>query len=164
MICPKCCWKLEVVAQRSSVKMKFFFVKLYDRPATILKRTLSLAFSCESIYVNVFFIFTFFSEKTKAASRDVLWKKCSDRFWQFTGKHLGWSLFLKRLQVFRYTYFEEQLLTTASKNINICLTIKVLLLLRIKLLNSNVNKKKACAKTWRQKSCDTRIVGDRRLF
>ena len=59
----------------------------------------------------------------------------------FTGKHLCWSLFLMKLQVFKSTYF-----TTASKKINICLIVEVLLFHRIKLLNSNVNKKKIMCK------------------
>ena len=75
-------------------------------------------------------------------------------FGNFKGKHLCWNLFLIKLQV-----------TTASRKINICLIIKVLLLCRIKLSNSNVDKKKkACEKIGRQKSSATRIVEDRRLF
>ena len=75
-------------------------------------------------------------------------------FGNFKGKHLCWNLFLIKLQV-----------TTASRKINICLIIKVLLLCRIKLSNSNVDKKKkACAKIGRQKSSVTRIVEDRRYF
>ena len=46
-----------------------------------------------------------------------------------------------KLQVFKSTYF-----TTASKKINICLIVEVLLFHRIKLLNSNVNKKKIMCK------------------
>ena len=41
-----------------------------------------------------------------------------------------------KLQVFDSTYFE------ASKKINICLIVKVLLLRRVKLLNNNVIKEK----------------------
>ena len=89
VICPKCCWKSKAVAQLSSVKLRFcntlqisqnaskkesFFVKFSAfKPATVLKWTLSLAFSCEYIYVNIFFRFYFFvSEKTKAVTGDVL--------------------------------------------------------------------------------------------
>ena len=40
-------------------------------------------------------------------------------------------------------YFEEQMWTTVSKKINICLIVKVILIRRIKLLNNNINKKKS---------------------
>ena len=85
----------------------------------------------------------FISKKTKAATGDILWKKhFLKNLANFTGKHLCWSLFLMKLQVFKNTYFEKHLWTTASKKTNICLIVEVLLLRRIKLLNSNVNKKK----------------------
>ena len=70
LICQKCCWKPEAAAQLSSVKMRFcktlqrtskkesLFCKTVNlKPATVLKRTLSLVFSCEYIYVNTFFSF-----------------------------------------------------------------------------------------------------------
>ena len=80
--------------------------------------------------------------KKKAATGEVPWKKLFLKILKFTGKHLRWSLFLKKTAGFKNTYFEEHLWTTASKNINICLTVKVLVLRGIKLLNINVNKKK----------------------
>ena len=71
-----------------------------------------------------FFIFTFFiSEKTKAATGDVLWKNVFPQVSQIQ-KHLSWGLFLIKLEVFQNTYFEEHLWTNASKKINICLIFK----------------------------------------
>ena len=79
-------------------------------------------FVCKYIYMNIFFPVCFFSEKTKAATGYVLWKKVFLKIEQyFTRKHLCWSLFLIKLQVFKNTYFEKHLWTTACKNINICL-------------------------------------------
>ena len=82
---------------------------------------------CEYIYS-----FLLFLEKAKAATRDVLWNLV---FLKITGKHMCWISF-KRTHILRNTC--ERLLL----NINICLTATVLLHRRIKLLNSNVNKKK----------------------
>ena len=123
VIRPKCCWKSEAVAQFSSVKMRFcktsqisqktykmesLFVKLQAvKAATVRKSTSSLAFSCEYVHVKIFFHFYFFvSEKTKAATGHVLWRKMFHKFCKFHRKHLCWSLFLMKLQVFKNTYFE----------------------------------------------------------
>ena len=97
--------------------------------------------------MNVFFDFYLFFSKDKSSHQRCSVKKVFLNVLAIYRKAPGLESIFKRLQVFKNTYFEEQLLTTASKNTNICLTIKVLPLLRIKLLNSNVNKKKACAKT-----------------
>ena len=44
-----------------------------------------LVFSCEYVQVNAFFHFCFFvSEKTKAATGDVLWKKVFPKFLQIS--------------------------------------------------------------------------------
>ena len=152
MICPKCCWKSEAVAQPSSVKMRFCKASQISQKGSkmeslfrkVLKRTLSLAFSFEYIYVNIFFHFYFFvSGKKKAATGDVLRIKVFLKVSQENRKTpVLVSLFKIKLQVFKNTYFEELLWTTASKKINICSIVKVLLLRRIKLLKSSVNKKK----------------------
>ena len=65
-------------------------------------------------------------------------KNCTN----FTGKHLCWSLLLINLQVFKKSYVEEHLRTTVCRKINICLIVKIILLRRIKILNSSVNKEK----------------------
>ena len=139
VICPKCCWKLEAAAQLSSVKMRIcktsqisqkepkmgtLFVKLRAlKPATVLKRTLSLALSCEYIYVNIFFHFLRFCFRRDKSSH----RRCSVKkgvLINFTGKNLCWCLFLTKLQIFKNTYFEEHLWATASKKINnICLIV-----------------------------------------
>ena len=92
--------ELEAVAQLSSVQMRFcktsqisqktykmesLFVKLQAvKAATVLKRTSSLAFSCEYVHVKIFFHFYFFvSEKTKAATEHVLWRKMFHKFCKF---------------------------------------------------------------------------------
>ena len=107
------------------------------------------------------FIFTFLLQKSRRCSV----KKCFlKNVANFTGKYLCWSLFLIKLQVFKNTYFEEHLWTTACKNINICLLFKVLFLCRIKILNSNGNKKKKHVRKCDVNLMGTRIVGDRRLF
>ena len=111
----------------------------------MLIRTLSLAFSCEYIFVNIFFHFYFFvSEKTKAAIGDVLRKEMFRKFHRKT--LLLQSLFdkisiKKRLQhrCFSAKFAEEDLRTTTSKKLNFCLIVNVFLLRKIKLLNKNVN-------------------------
>ena len=87
---------------------------------------------CE--YIFSFLLFCF--RKDKSSHRRCSVEKV------FLEKHLCWSLFLIKLHVFKNTYFEEYLWTTTCKKINTCLIVKVLLLCKIKILNSNVNKKK----------------------
>ena len=91
-----------------------------------------------------FFIFTFLFQKRKIQPPEKFCeKRCSLKFCKFYRKTpVLVSLFKIKLQVFKNTYFEELLWTTASKKIGICSIVKVLLLRRIKLLNSSVNKKK----------------------
>ena len=111
----------------------------------MLIRTLSLAFSREYIFVNIFFhIYFFVSEKTKAAIGDVLRKEMFRKFHRKT--LLLQSLFdkvsiKKRFQhrCFSVKFAKEDLRTTTSKKINICLIVNVFLLRKIKLLNKNVN-------------------------
>ena len=60
----------------------------------------------------------------EAATRDVIEKVVIKNFAIFTGKHLCWSLFLKETpikvfsceycEIFKNTYFEKNLRTTAS--------------------------------------------------
>ena len=113
MICLKCCWKLEAVAQFSPVKMKLckkihkfhkrhliwspFLKKTVSPQATVLKRTLPLAFSCEyTVFMWIFlFIFVFSFQKDKSSHcRCSLKKYVLKNFANFTGKHLCWSFFL----------------------------------------------------------------------
>ena len=143
--CLKCCWKSEAVAQLSSVKlrlcetsqmsqntskMEFLFCKYVsphacnsNKKETVIGIFLWI-YLCE--YVLSFYFFCFRKDKSSShwrcsVKKGVL-KNCAD----FTGKHLCWSLFLIKLQVFKYTYFEEHLWTTACKKINICLIVKVI--------------------------------------
>ena len=142
--CLKCCWKSEAVAQLSSVKlrfcetsqisqntskMEFLFCKYVSPQAcnSNKKETVIGVFLwiylCE--YALSFYFFCFRKDKSShwrcSVKKGVL-KNCANS----TGKHLCWSLFLIKLQVFKNTYFEEHLWTTACKKINICLIVKVL--------------------------------------
>ena len=93
-------------------------------------------YSCEYSFSFLLFL------KTKVASRDVPWKKVFLKTLQIYRKTLALESLFNKIAGFRNKYFEEHLWRTASKNINIFLTVRVPLLRRIKLLNSNVNKKK----------------------
>ena len=172
MICPKCCWKSEAVAQLSSVKMRFCktsqISQKTSKMVSLFRKTVnSQACNCYIkkdtvtgvflwiyyIYVNIFFHFYFFvSKKTKAAIGDILWKKMFLKISQISQENacVAVSFFLIKLLLkslwklrnFKSTYFEEHLWATVSKRINTCLIVKVLFLRRIKLLNNNANQKK----------------------
>ena len=75
---------------------------------------------CE--YIFSFLLFCFRESKSNHRKCSVK-KSVLKNLANFTGKHLCWRLFLIKLQAFC-----EHLLTTASKKINICLIVKVLLL------------------------------------
>ena len=158
MICPKYCWKSEAVAQLPSVKLRFcktsqipqstakieslFCKSVSPQTCNSTKKDTIIGvflwiFLCE--YIFLFLLFCFKKDKSShrrcSVKRGVI-KNCAN----FTGKHLCWSLFLIKLQVFENNYFEAQhLWTTACKKVSICLIVKILLLRRIKILNSNVN-------------------------
>ena len=144
VICQKCCWKSKAVAQLSSAKMTFcktsqILQKTFNIESFLRKTVNSQACNCTKkgtitgaflwmyLWEYIFSFLPFCFRENKSSHRNVLWKKkCS-----------CWSYFLIKLQAFC-----EYLGTIASKKIDICLTIKVLLLRRINLLNNNVNKKK----------------------
>ena len=100
--------------------------------------------------------------KIKPATGDVPWEKVFLKISQIYRKMPALGSLFNKIAGFRNTYFEERLWTTASKNITIWLTVKVLVLRGVKFSNSNLNKKKNICENLN--SCDTRIVGNRRLF
>ena len=168
MICLKCCWKSEAVVQLSSVKLRFcktsnisqkhlrwspLFRKIVSPQGCNCTKedTITGVFlwicSCECI-----FSFLLFFRKDKSSHRRFSVKKRVPKsFENFTGKTP-----VLEGRFFKNTYFEERLWTTAS---NQCLFD-----IQIKLFNNNVNKKKKHVRYLTSKSCDTRTVGDRRLF
>ena len=70
-----------------------------------------------------FLFLLFFSEKAKAATGDVLWKKMFLKISQIYWKTPSLEFFLINLEAFN-TYFEKHLWTIPSTKINICLTVK----------------------------------------
>ena len=113
-------------------------------------------YSCE--YSFSFLLYS----KIKAATGDVPLKKVFLKISQIYRKMPALLSLFNEIAGFRNTYFEEGLWTAASKNITIWLTVKVLVLRGVKFSNSNMNKKKNMCENL--KSCDTRIVVNRRLF
>ena len=124
VICLKCCWKLEAVAQLSSVKMRLWKAsqisqKVSKIESLFCKTVSSQAFNwhkkdhCrEYIYVNMLFSFLLvcFRENKRNHRRCSVKKSALKNLANFKGKHLCRSLFLTKLQAFC-----EHLWTIASK-------------------------------------------------
>ena len=137
MICPKCCWKLEAVAQLSSVKMRFCKTSKSSQKASnmesILRKIVSsqdcnctkkdtitgvFLWICSCGYIFSFLLFCFRKDKSSHQRRSVK-EGIPKSFVNLTGKHLCWSLFLIKLQVFKKTFFEEHIFWRTS--VNYCL-------------------------------------------
>ena len=99
-----CCFNFnhDVLSYFRLYYIRFKEVKILwgpDNPNTLLKRTLSLAFSCEYIYVNIFFWYLLLCfRKNKSSHRRYSVKKdVLKNFANFIGKHLCCNLFLIKL-------------------------------------------------------------------
>ena len=128
MICPKCCWKSEAVAQLSSVKLRFcktsqilqntsnmesLFCKTVSPQACncTKKSTITGVFLWIYLFENIFLFLLFCFRKDKSSHRRCSVKKgvlknCEN----FTGKHCVGVPFLIK-------FFSRFLTTHISKNI-----------------------------------------------
>ena len=118
MICLKCCYKSEAIAQLSSIKMRFcktsqisqktFTVEsLFRKPVrpqacnSTKKNTVAGVFLWIYLCKYIFSFSLFFSEKTNAATGDLLWKKVFLKISQIYRETPVLEFFLIKLQVFK---------------------------------------------------------------